>query len=234
MTSSVPIKHRRPANSTGGGPQPFQTDKQIVTFANRFLRDRARGFKKDIDICLTGKKIQGERQTHAYMPALLLCFSFFDLLSGLYTGNIKGHRIREFQRYMHDFMPPNRYNVQELEILYVGFRHKIAHLSHPYLVLDTAKEKNISGASKRVAWKIYASRRKAPLELVQRPTAKNISSHPTPWPVPYDHVLEVSIPMLAVDARKSLDGTNGYIAKLRADRQLRKNFVDCMKVFHPQ
>jgi hypothetical protein len=227
MTGSVQRKMR----VSGGGPQPFQTDREVVRFATKFLRDRSKGFKKDIDICLTSVNGPKGKKTHAYMPALLLCFSFIDLLSGLYAGNIRRHGLNDFVRYMKQFTPANRYNDYDLTVLYVGFRHKIAHLSHPYLVLDTAKEKQIGGAPKRLAWTICAARRKKPLEIIPGKANRTIKSHPTPWPVSYDHVMKISIAALAADARSSLKGPTGYLVALQSDPNIRRRFKKCMREF---
>lgn len=218
-----------------GGPYPFSTDKDVLNFAKIFLHQRSSGFKKDIDICLTAKETRFNKRDHAYLPALLICVSFLDFLSGLYAGKVIGHGPSEFISYVRRFMRADRYDDYDLKVLYAGLRHKVAHLSHPYFVLDTSKEPARFGdARRRIAWTIYASARKNPIELTTYPDIRTISSQPTPWPVRYDCRINVSIVSLARDARRSLNGPRGYIAALATDANLRVNFKKCMKSFYPE
>ena len=121
--------------------KPFESDKDLTTFAGRFFRDHVRSFRKDIAICLTANA----NRSHAYFPALITCIGFLDLLSGLYAGDVEGHKLKELQNYAARFMDRTKYHPLHLSILYLVFRHKIAHLSFPYLVFDMERyiEKNL-------------------------------------------------------------------------------------------
>lgn len=210
--------------------RPFKTDKQIASFAAWFLKSRAQGFSKDINICLTAS----ESGNHAYLPALFTCISFLDLLAGLYAGNVNNHSRKEFLKYCADFLDSQKYAPSNLAILYEGFRHKLAHLSQPYPVFDTKTKPSLSLPPKRIAWSIYAARRSRPLELLKYDPARVLRTTTTPWPVPYDHRLSISVRAFATDARKTLIGREGYIQKIRDSADLRTKFAECMKLFYPQ
>jgi hypothetical protein len=62
----------------------FETSLEVVTFAHTFLKQRVTGFTKDIEICLTPNK----HDQQAYLPGLMACISFLDLLTGLYVGSL--------------------------------------------------------------------------------------------------------------------------------------------------
>lgn len=229
---STRLKNRL-ARRALGGPHPFGSDAEVLEFAKLFLRQRAWDFKKNLDICLTTKPNNFNKRDHAYMPGLLITVAFIDLLSGLYAGDIENHNRDDFLAYMRRFMAAGRYSDANLRLLYIGFRHKIAHLSHPYFVLDTSSERRLGLPPMRIVWTIYAAPRNPPIELIPYPVPQTIRSQPTPWPVPYDHRINVSIATLARDARKSLKGPNGYVAAL-ADPDLLRNFKQCMPLFYPR
>jgi hypothetical protein len=62
---------------------PFSSERELIDYANWFLRDRANAFRKDIEICLTANS---DRQ-HAYFPALITCIAFLDPLSAVRRQN---------------------------------------------------------------------------------------------------------------------------------------------------
>jgi hypothetical protein len=211
---------------------PFKTKRDVIRFAKIFIRRRVMGFRKDIDICLTAN----HKRSHAYMPGLMATLSFLDLLSGLYAGKVEGHNDRHFLDYAKAFMPPGRYNPDELKILYIGFRHKLAHLSHPYFVFDTSRDirNRFKGmARKRVAWTICAAPRKQPLELIAYAKRQRMKQQPTPRNIYYDHRIKVSIRSLATDAMKTVRGPNGYLKRLETSPALRARFRKCMSDFYP-
>jgi hypothetical protein len=95
---------------------------------------------------------------------------FADLLSGLYAGNIEGHDLKELKSYAARFMDAKHYDPHLLDILYLAFRHKIAHLASPYLVFDTATRKEFEGKKQRlVTWTVYHTKRAVPVELEDHP-----------------------------------------------------------------
>lgn len=208
----------------------FVTPRDICAFARLFIRQRAQDFKKNVDICLTARRTRTRKADHAYMPGLMTCFAFIDLLSGLYAGNIRNAGLDEFLAFAKRFLP--RYQEYHLRILYVEFRNKLAHLAHPYFVLDTGKEpKRIGGPRRLIAWTIYASRRNPPVDLVNCGRTK-VETQNTPWPVYYDHRIHISVGSLARDARKAARSSGGYVSALCASSDLQAKFKRCMYSFY--
>ena len=103
---------------------PFSSDVELLNYASWFWKDRVRALKKDLAICMTAN----EKQEHAYFPALMTCIAFADLLSGFHAGKLEGHGLSDLKKYISDFFKkPANYN--HVDILYMMFRHKIAHLA---------------------------------------------------------------------------------------------------------
>lgn len=215
---------------------PFRTNKHLVGFAQTFVANRVQFVRKDVGICLRPKK----RSKHAYFPALMSCIGFLDLMSGLYAGKLRGHGLVELIDYFETFVNAGsiRYSRLELAVVYEAFRHKLAHLGHPYVVYNTAtfgpSTKNLLGSppSMRLAWTVdstIAGRR--PIEIeVERCVLRRT---PTPWPVAYDHRVFVSIERLMEDGVNSALKRRGYLARLRNNRQVRERFAACMRVHYP-
>jgi hypothetical protein len=206
----------------------FKSSQQLRIFAKRFLRDQVEGFRKDIRICLT----MDRRRRHAYFPALIRCISFADFLGGLHAGDIENHNFRQLREYANKFMNAANYDELRLAILYEGFRHKIAHLSDPYPVFDTATKPRIFGSPhRRIAWTVYAGQRAIPIKLVPYPERTLLKRTKTPWPVSYDHRIEISLRSFANDIVKSIIGPSGYLHHLESNLCAQKNFERAMQTF---
>jgi hypothetical protein len=209
--------------------KPFKSDKDLTTFARRFFRDRVGSFYKDMAICLTADA----SRSHAYFPALITCIGFLDLLSGLYAGRVEGHSLSELKSYVARFMDVTKYHPLHLAILYLAFRHKIAHLSSPYPVFDTKTRKEFAGQKhRRITWTVHAIKRGSPIELVDH-APKLIKKSVRPWPVSYDCRVVISVRELQIDIRRSIYGPKGYLRYLQSELAARENFARCMKVLYP-
>lgn len=216
--------------------QRFSSDKELIAFAEKFLRRQTSKFRKDINICLTGRRRRGATGlTHAYFPALITCIGFADLLSGLYAGDLQKHGLKELHGYASKFMDAKKYDLLQLTILYEAFRHKVAHLNHPYMVFDTQTKPRafLGQPRRRITWIVYASRRSVPIELIKLSSAQNLDKSQAPWPVTYDHIVKISVRSIATDILRSLKGQNGYLAYLKSDKAARSNFEKCMNDFYP-
>ncbi len=207
---------------------PFSTRQDVVAFAKKFVRSHNGRFRKDVRICLTAN----EERNHAYFPALMTCISYLDFLSGLYAGKVKGHGLNELTQYAQAFMDGTHYNAVNLEILYKCFRHKVAHLAHPYAVFDS-KKNNIDGPKRLITWTVYASDKVPPIEVEHCGRTK-IQKSMTPWDTYYDHRAHVRVRRLMIDAIRSTNGENGYIRYVEQSTTGQDNFVTCMSVFYPQ
>ena len=211
------------------GIRPFTSDSALTSFATKFLRGRVVHFRKDTGICLT-KNAQGK---HAYFPALMTCISFLDLMSGLHAGKLKRNNLEQLTQYAHAFMDRSHYSNLALAILYEGFRHKIAHLAHPYVVFDTSTSKKVPGSRRRITWAVYAGDRALPIKLTPCPSGSTLKKTLTPWPVGYDHRVEISVHRLRTDAVSSIYGNSGYLQHLRSNRDARERFAQCMVEYYP-
>ena len=197
---------------------------ETIRFARIFVRRRLKGFKKDINICLAG----GPNDDKAFMPALMATISLLDLLSGLYAGRVEGHNDVEFVDFFKTFMP-GRYNEYELKVLYIAFRHKLAHLSHPYFVLNTVRRAKLNKQPMLLAWAISSDAHEPPIKIRKLPRSRLVRGQPVPWKTRMDHVIDISIRTLAEDAIKV---AAAYIKRLQSDPDLWKKFKDCMPEFY--
>jgi len=209
----------------------FKSDKELISFARLLFRDRVGSFRKDVEICLTADA----KQHHAYFPALITCIGFADFLSGLYAGDIENHHLSELTNYAGKFMGATNYDPLRLKILYLAFRHKIAHLSTPYVVFDTTTPARISKhfageKPRRITWTVYAGKRHIPIELEDCPTRQFLKKSVRPWRVSYDCRVRISIRRFQIDIIKSIYGPKGYLRLLERDLATRERFAKCMRV----
>jgi hypothetical protein len=206
----------------------FSSDAELVSYSQKFARGHIGRFRKDISICLKGKPRKGQRgnYTHAYFPALMACIGILDLFSGLYAGKIERHNVKELKKYSRKFLP-NSYTNELVEIVYDCFRHKVAHLGHPYPVFDTTSNpRNISAKSRKlIGWSVKASKSAPAFTLKKLQSPKIVSSAPPGWGVKYDHAMYVSVRQFATDIVVSI---RKYLAYLRNSKVGRKRFKKCM------
>lgn len=206
-----------------------------LAFAQEFLRHRIRGHRKDVAICLRGHQTPRDNKlTHAYFPALMITIGFADLLAGLHAGTIENHGRRDLQRYFDHFMDRLLYPEDAIDVLYEGFRHKIAHLGHPYAVFDTKSKPKVFPSRKRYAWTVYASARPRPLALIDYGAPQQAQKHPLPWPVSFDARIQVSVRSLSKDLAASVFKHKGYFRRLQSDPVSLARFMACMEEFYPR
>ena len=188
------------------------------SYARNFIRSRISIFRKDINICLKADS----RGRHAYMPGLLACISLLELFSGLYKGSLYPIGLNGIIEYSKKFLDTNIYTEDRLSVLYLAFRHKIAHITQPYGVFKTRD-------NRRITWKVAAGRRPLPIEIVD--DVGTLYKEP-PWPVTHSHRCIVSIYRLKVDIPKSALKTGGYLDFLKTDLDAQDNFKKCMLEYY--
>ncbi len=218
------------------GISPFTSNQHLEEFAQDFLTGRINHLRKDVGVCLASN----EDQKHAYFPAFMSCIAFLDLLSGLHKGTIRNQGLPELDKYVKTFMDPANvyYAPWQLAIVYEAFRHKLAHLGHPYVVFDTSTMKQTTLSrfgvpQMRLAWTVCKRRRSyMPIEI--RRHVDILRKTKTPWTVPYDHRIFISIEHIRVDAIKSITRPSGYLAHLKSDRMAKRRFARCMKIYYPR
>lgn len=208
---------------------PFASDTDLISFARKFFKEKIVGFRKEIKICLTADA----SRDHAYFPALLNCIGFLDLLSGLYAGRLEGHGLPELHKYAKRFMNAAHYDPLRLEILYLALRHKLAHLSVPYLVFDTATKPKYSGKRRRITWRVKAGKHKPPIELIEYNPPRAIKRSLRPWPVSYDARIVIGLRSFQTDIINSIRGPAGFFSHLKKDAAARAHFAKCMKTLYP-
>ncbi|HVY90591.1 MAG TPA: hypothetical protein VG942_17125 [Hyphomonadaceae bacterium] len=135
------------------------------------------------------------------------------------------------------------YPKDAVDVLYMGLRHKIAHLGHPYFIFDTATKKDTIDAStkrpifqapyKRYGWAVYAAVRPQPLELVDFSTPQ-VPKNYAPWSLTYDAAVKISVRSLSKDLVASVLKPTGYLANLKSDSSLLAEFMKCMNDFYPR
>jgi hypothetical protein len=209
--------------------RPFTTSAEQAKFAWEFVERRLWGFEKDINICLS--HAQDDR---AFMPGLMTCMSFLDLLSGMCKGKVEGHSHKDFVDFMREFTPAGRYGPNTLRILYIGFRHKLAHLGHPFFVFDTRSDphRRLDDVPRMLlTWEISSEAREPPIELIDYPVPQRTKTQPVPWEVYYDHRICISVRTLADDA---MEAACAYRSRLETDEVLLAEFVKCMYKFYQQ
>lgn len=188
------------------------TSRVTYDYVKSFIQRRIATYKKDIAICLT-RDCDG---SHAYMPGLMASVSLLELLSGLYVGKVKYIGLPGILEYAHTFLNRHEYTDDRVAVLYELFRHKIAHLSHPYGVFDSH---DVAAACilrrhprRWITWQINASDTKPSIQIL--PISGILTKEP-PWPIQYSHKCKVSLRRLSIDISRSADATTGLLAHVK-------------------
>ena len=212
---------------------PFMSDDEVVKFARSWLWTMTRFVRKNVRVCLTAPEKGEVKGMVAWFPALMESCAFLDLLTGLYRG-VRVANVADVQAYARRFLDPKHYPPAELEILWTGFRHKIAHQAHPNFVLDTKREK-IKGPRRRIVWTVDNRALQPSLNLIKVDEQDSLSTpRPmVPWPVPYGYRIRISPLRLQIDFRNSIYGPNGYLKWLEGNRVGRERFAKSMSRFFP-
>jgi hypothetical protein len=209
---------------------PFKNRHELVSYADQFVKNRIKVFRKDLSICLKADA----NGRHAYMPALMTCISLLELFSGLYIGNLRSIGLSGIIKYAEKFMDSKVYSSDRLTVLYHMFRHKIAHLGRPYGIFDTdtvsAQNRKYlkKGPRRLISWRVNATNRLLPIEIIPENGAPKESP---PWPVIFSHRCIVSIYRLKVDIVSS---AGSYLEYVKKDIKAQDKFCKCIKEFFPQ
>jgi hypothetical protein len=91
--------------------------------------------------------------------------------------------VQKLKDYAFDFMDRTIYDADRLEILYLMFRHKVAHLAQPYAVFDTKKKRAFQGQPGRFTWTVEESGARPAIEIVQEKLKQGLAHAVLPhWP----------------------------------------------------
>ncbi len=212
-------------------PRQVLQGGDLVKFAEGFARWNLERFDKDVSICLS----PNSAGKHAYFPCLMACIGVLDMFSGLYAGTLEP-RLSDLKNYAKEFMP-NQYEPLLLAILYNCFRHKVAHLAHPYDVLDTHARrtaKDFDGEPRRlITWRVDETDASPSLSLEPLSPPILIGRAPDGWGVKADHRVHVHLKRLSTDIVFSITKTDGYLDALRTSDAYHANFAKCMREYFP-
>ena len=203
-------------------------DGNTAKFAVSFIKDRLRGFEKDMRICLKPERAKDRAGfTHAYFPALMSCCGMLEYLSGLYVGRLDGLGKREVCLYAAKYFPRPEYSDEAIRVLFDAFRNAVAHRG---IASGVWRDQHTAHHGRRLTWKVYATTHRPFLEL--KAEAGNLLYH-SPWPCPYTHRVHIHVGRLWRDIRDSALKAGGYCDDLTADDALQENFERCMRDLYP-
>lgn len=214
---------------------PMNPKFDVVKFAEDFIPDRIRFFEKEMTVCLrTLRRKKFGKPTHAYFPALMVCIANLDLMGQIYTGHdragIEGVRI-----FVRKYMDETTYTDLAVDLLWKGFRNKVAHLAHPEYVIDTARLRNWNHPHMRVTWFVSQTPDLNHLgrncsHLLVRKKKKQIKSEPRPYNVAFDHIFYISLPIFQNNIQS---GMAAHLTALKEDGALQRNFERIVRNLFP-
>ncbi len=191
-------------------------------FALDFVASRMEGFKKDIDICLTGvPSKRRNKKTHAYFPALSACCGTLEYLTALHRGTTNATGWRQIVNWSNTFLPQPDYCEDTVRILFEAFRHSVAHRGIASGIWNDRRPGD--GHGRRITWKIFADSKRPACALIEE---NGILKNDPPWPCNYSHRMHIHLLAFSMDL---LAGPNLYRNQLESDDQLVAKFESCMK-----
>lgn len=192
----------------------FADTDELIQFARTFLRDRTDSLQRDVLVCT--------HEATAAFPAILYCFSTIDLLGALLGADAKSSsgmtaRAKEYaRRFMH-------YSVDQCDLLWDIFRHKIVHLAQPHPVKMFK--------SKKTTWGYWHDDGGHHLKLVPLvpPVVEALTSGLS---LEAEQRFEISIRHLVADIADSVHAPGGYLHTLASDVNLQTNFTKAVTAIY--
>lgn len=150
----------------GSRPDHRGAGEDIASFARDFVLARLGGFEKDMIICLTGGRREGDkRRTHAYFPALSSACGFMEYLSALHFGSVSNVGYQQAATWCERYMPQPSYDAETVRLLFLAFRNSVNHRGIASGVwVDPHPQRN-----RRITWRIRANSRDPAIILVREP-----------------------------------------------------------------
>ena len=203
-------------------------DGDMALFASRFVKGRLRGFKKDMEICLSGRPSK-ERSgiTHAYFPALMNCCGMLEYLARLYTGKPKAANGQNLIVLYSRFLPNPDYSDDTIRVLFRAFRNQIAHRG---IASGVWRDEHDDNLGRRITWKIAADSRRPAVEVVKE---SGVLLFDSPWECKFTHRAHIHLGRLWRDIRDSAIEPGGYCDELISDPELLRKFARCMRDLYP-
>lgn len=223
------MSSRAPSSSLNSGPPHRGASGNIGEFASAFVKQRLRGFAKDMKICLTSTpSTERAGPTHAYFPALMSCCATLEYLAGLYAGKFASRTDKnQITSYARSFLPQPDYSNETIRVLITALRHPVAHRG---IATGIWVDKHDHYQGRRVTWYVSASAHRPALKLIQEPSA--LVRDP-PWKCSYTHRVHVHLDRLWRDIQDSALGSGGYVDTLTSNEDLLMKFEKCMKQLYP-
>jgi hypothetical protein len=195
----------------------FVEQRELIKFANDFIKERIESLDKDVRHCL--------QEPFAPFPALLYCFSTIDLLGALCAGDAtrNASTTRQSADYMQRFM---NYTEEQSRLLQGLFRHKIVHLAQPKAVIEDN--------SRLISWRYWHESQEHHLKLVKLPQGSKVQVTSS-RDIKCDYEFNISILHLTNDIRNSVESPNGYLASLQKMPDLQDRFEKAIvQIYDPQ
>jgi hypothetical protein len=198
-----------------------------VKFAQDFVRKRAWGFSKDIEICLTDTPSGvGKSLTHAYFPALATCCAFMEYMTGLHRGRLDGIGWDDVNRWTKKHLDRTYYTDDIVRVLFHGFRHSVAHRG---IATGIWLDRHPTGTPvRRITWKLSEDADRPSCRLVE--DIGKLTKDP-PWPCPHTHRMHIHLAALSEDL---CAGAKKYAADLAKDAPLLGDFERAMRTLYPR
>ncbi|CAG2155549.1 hypothetical protein LMG31506_05448 [Cupriavidus yeoncheonensis] len=198
----------------------------IPTFAKEFLTARLEGFRKDMQICLTGVPAKNRSgTTHAYFPALMTCCAMLEYLAGFYVGRIRGLGRQDVAAYAAIFLPQPDYDNAAIRILFDAFRNTVNHRG---IASGVWIDQNPMTRGRRLTWKLMADAKSPALRVVEE---NGEIKYDSPWPCRYTYRAHIHLGRLWRDIENSVEQ---YIGAIAADQALQSHFEQCMRQMYPR
>lgn len=198
--------------------------------ADKFILERVSFFEKDMKICLKGIRIKPSNKiTHAYFPALMLCFANLEFMGRLYGGEYVKRGKAQVKDFVDEFMDTTTYSTENIDVLWDGFRHKLAHLTHPEYVYKY-KQKRITWAVSEKKTIVHKCQKYPHMQIRQKKgyIGEKIFK---PYPVQYTHIIYISLPVFKSDIQKAM---KDYSNKIKKDEKLQTKFDKIIKKIFPK
>ena len=186
--------------------------KQTYDFATQLLQKYIiPSLENDVNLCLSVIDPK-TTSTNAYIPALLYCFSIIDVLGALLEGHArKGNTTQNMEKYMIKYM---NYSSSDVKFILQVFRHKIVHLAIPKPIIENN--------GKYLSWNLHEQDHSKHKTRDGSPGDLDIFGYRKDH---YDEKFLINIRQFKEDIIKSITSNTGYLATLKTDPQLQKNFV---------
>lgn len=205
----VPASTASPAAAPPAPPNHFSSPDDLKNFARKFIGERVTALKKDVDHCL--------QKPYAPFPAIMFCFATVDMMGALVKGEAHSgsSTVSNTASYFKEYMG---YTDEECFLMMNLFRHKLAHLSQPKIVVK------YDPSGKFVTWHYHHDDVSMHRKIAPMPAGAAIEIK-AGWTIPVDQTFHLGIKQLVKEIEDSVYGQGGYFDKFGNNTDsLQENF----------